>query len=74
MARYEREKTTPVLASDAAGAKPDPSNVVARVGPDGKIQLGRLDLVPPAPAPSIDEDDADADAPEADAPEAPAQP
>lgn len=59
MARYEREKTTPVLAGDAEGAKPDPKTVVATVGPDGKVQLGRLDLAPPPP-PDEPADDAPA--------------
>ena len=60
VARYERETTRPVLAGDAAGNRPDPNVVVARVGPDGKIKLGRLDLAPSIPdEPTEPADDAD---------------
>lgn len=58
MAQYEREKAKQVLADVGKDAAPDPDAVVARVGPDGRIELGRIDVRPPAPAESDDEIDA----------------
>lgn len=54
MGRYERENTQPVISGLKDGAAPDPETVVAQVGPDGRITLGRLNLDPPTPEPEIE--------------------
>lgn len=60
MARYERKNTQQVLADVSKDAAPDPNAVVARVGPDGRIELGRLDLSPPEPPAPEEEDESPA--------------
>ena len=48
MPRVLRQNTAAVLADVGAAGAPDPDAVVATVGPDGKVQLGRIDLPPAA--------------------------